>query len=130
MRHADKGLAPRRDGFGLGFSGGSSAGQRIAAAVSGGQTEPVADVIAAGADIVAREGMAYEAIGRRRRQPEGEAAIFRAVRWPGREHLGAKNLAAQGAGDLAERSALAVMAPRAPKAVRIPEAGGAPGASR
>ena len=57
----DEGFAPRRDGFGLGFSGGSSAGRRIAAAVSGGQTEPLADVIAAGAEIVAREGIAHEA---------------------------------------------------------------------
>ena len=102
-------FAPERERLprACGFGGGvldrramrGSVGRLTAAAGSGGQAEPFTHVIAAGAEIVSREGMAHEAIGRRRRQLQGEASVFRAVRRPGREYLGAKNLAAQGAGD-------------------------------
>ncbi len=98
-------FAPERERLprACGFGGGvldrramrGSAGRRIAAARSGGQPEPFAHVIAAGAEIVAREGMAHEALGRARRQADAEASVLRAMIGAGAENLLTAGLAAE-----------------------------------
>jgi hypothetical protein len=56
-------------------------------ALDGLDAERPAHVIAAGAPIVAREGVNHEPVWARLAEPDAQAAIARAMTGPGREHL-------------------------------------------